>query len=199
MIMAGTGAGGFLGRWFVHINDRLVVRGIDNLHYHTRDNLASMWPGFKEEFSLTAPLLPFIILASSEATGLIRSFAYRSTNSFQSEQIEYGLGIKPECTIPETYRLPKDIRRMMDEQRTKQEPQQEGQRVYIGGEIHIHHLSQDGFQVYTLDRFEDYELDEKGYLREPSPCKENDMLKQTNVDEDVGKKTAARLIVGQVI
>jgi hypothetical protein len=45
----------------------------------------------------------------SEVTGLIHSFAYRSANNFQSEKIAYGLGIKPECTIPENYSLPQDI------------------------------------------------------------------------------------------
>jgi hypothetical protein len=65
MIIAGTGAGGFLGRWFVRINDGLIVRGIDNLDYHTPRDLASMWQRHKEEFpSQTVRQLRFIISAS---------------------------------------------------------------------------------------------------------------------------------------
>ena len=35
LIMAGVGTGGFLSRWFVFMNDSIIVRGIDNLDYHT--------------------------------------------------------------------------------------------------------------------------------------------------------------------
>jgi hypothetical protein len=34
-------------------------------------------------------------------------------------------------------------------------------KVYIGGEIQIHHLMEAGFNVFTLARFEDFENDEK--------------------------------------
>jgi hypothetical protein len=49
---------------------------------------------------------------------------------------------------------------MMDEQRTIQASKPKDQRVYVGGEIHIHHLSENGFSVCTLHRFEDYMRDE---------------------------------------
>jgi len=163
MIMAGTGAGGFLGRWFVHVNDRMIVQDIDNLDYHTPRSLASDWAEFKQGLSdpNSNPTTTVYHFGFSKQTKVIHSFAYRSTNKFQSERLEQNvLGVKPECTPPDDYRLPRDVRNMMEEQRTVQKSQPIDQRVYIGGEIQVHHLSKDGFHIYTLDRFEDYDSDE---------------------------------------
>lgn len=49
----------------------------------------------------------------------------------------------------------------MDDQRAIQALRSNDERVYIGGEIEIYHLSKDGFAIYTLDRFDDYGKDEK--------------------------------------
>lgn len=161
LIIAGTGAGGFLGRWFVRINDRILVRGIDHLNYHAPGSLASMWPAFNQEFGFADISTTVYHFGFSEETGSIHSFAYRSTNEFRSERLEpHGLRVKPECSVPDDYSLPRDIREMMDDQRAIQASQPKDKRVYIGGEIEIHRLSKDGFEVYTLDRFEDYARDE---------------------------------------
>jgi hypothetical protein len=161
MIVAGTGVGGFVGRWFVRINDGFVVRGIDHLDYHAPRNLTSMWQRHKKEFSISDSMTVTVYhLGFSEQDGLIHSFAYRSTNDFNSERLEpYGLRVKPECPVPDNYRLPDDIRTMMEAQRTVQASLPTEKRVYIGGEITIHHLSNNGFHAYTLDRFEDYGSD----------------------------------------
>ena len=157
LLIAGTGAGGFLGAWFVHINDGMVVRGIDHLNNHAPRSLSSMWPKYKQWVCLpenvTATVYHF---GFSEMTGLIHAFAYRSTADFRSDPVEYGIGRKPECPLPDNYSFPRDIRKMMDDQRVIQASQPREKRVFIGGEIEVHHLSKDGFRVYTLDRFEDY-------------------------------------------
>ena len=46
---------------------------------------------------------------------------------------------------------------MMREQRQIQANKPKEERLYIGGEIQIHHLDKNGFKVFTLDRFEDFE------------------------------------------
>jgi hypothetical protein len=163
MIIAGTGVGGFLGRWFIEINDRMVVGGVDHLDYHTPSNLAAMWQGYKQEFSFTDSMTTTVYhFGFSEVTGVIHSYAYRSANGFQSERLEqYGLRVKPECPAPENFQFPKDIRKMMGDQRAIQAAKPKEQRIYIGGDIQIHHLGHDGFYAYTLDRFEDYDRDEK--------------------------------------
>jgi len=52
----------------------------------------------------------------------------------------------------------------MNDQRRIQAIRPAHERLYIGGEIEVHHLTKDGFAFYTLYRFEDYDRDEKGYL-----------------------------------
>jgi hypothetical protein len=162
LLIAGVGVGGFLGRWFIQINDMMIVRGIDNLDYHTPRVLASIWQGHKEEISIPERIMTTVYhFGISETTGLVHSFAYRSANDFRSERLEpYGLRFKPECPVPDDYSLPQDLRKMMDDQRTIQASKPKDERIYIGGEIEVHHLSESGFQVYTLDRFEDYARDE---------------------------------------
>jgi hypothetical protein len=157
MMMAGTGAGGFLDRWFVQVN-RMVVAGIDNLNYHTPKSLADLWLKFKEENGsipdgLTTTVYHF---GFSETTDRIHAYAYRSENAFVSEPLKYCLGVKPECTVPDNFELPRDIRTMMDGQRAIQRSFPSKKRIYIGGEIQIHHLMRAGFNVYRLDRFDDF-------------------------------------------
>lgn len=162
LIIAGTGAGGFLGRWFTRISESLIVQGIDNLNYHTPGVLASLWQGYKQELSISDTITVTVYhFGFSEATGLIHLYAYRSAHSFNSERLEpYGLRVKPECPIPNDYSLPQDLPTLMEKQRTIQASKPKNERLYIGGEIEVHHLSKAGFQVCTFHRFEDYARDE---------------------------------------
>lgn len=162
MMMAGTGAGGFLDRWFLRVNTGMIVAGIDNLNQHTPKSLADLWLEFKREKtslpeSQTTTVYHFGF--SENADKVIHAYAYRSANNFASESIGYGVGAKPDCGVPENFEFPADIRGMMDEQRALQRTRPPGDRIYIGGEIQIHHLMQVGFNVYRLDRFDDFEAD----------------------------------------
>lgn len=163
MIMCGTGVGGFLGRWFIQVNDRMILSDIDNLDYHAPKGISALWSEHRKEF----PSIPDTVSTTvyhfgfSRQDGLIYSYAYRSTNNFKSEALPYGIGVKPECQVPEPYQFPMDIKKMMDEQRAVQATYPKEERVYVGGEIQIHHLNKSGFNVYTADQFEDYEANEK--------------------------------------
>ncbi len=162
MIMCGTGMGGFLGKWFIEVNDRMVVRDIDNLDYHTPQMLRSFWQSFAKEYSLSEGQTTTVYhFGFSEEDGSIHSYAYRSTNDFASESLPYGIGIKPECNSVENLEFPSGIKRLMDEQRAIQLSRPENERVHIGGKIQILHLAKNGFVVYTLDQFDDFEATEK--------------------------------------
>lgn len=116
----------------------MVVKGIDNLDYHTPKILAANWSRYKEEFSMPdSATVTVYHFGFSEEDGLIHSYAYRSTNNFRSESLGYGVGIKPECNLPENYMFPTDIKSMMDEQRRIQASRPESERVFIGGEIQV--------------------------------------------------------------
>src|SRR6185295_13932269 len=91
MMMAGTGAGGFLGRWFIEVNDRMIVKGIDNLDYHTPQALARIWSAYKQELSIPDSFTTTVYHSGfSEEEGVIHSYAYRSAYDFQSETLAYG-------------------------------------------------------------------------------------------------------------
>jgi hypothetical protein len=156
LIMAGVGTAGFLGRWFVFMNDSLIVRGVDNLNYHTPRALRMLWQRYKQELSIPDRITTTVYhFGFSEDTGLIHSYAYRSISDFTSERIEpYGLRFKPECQVPANYSLPQDFITIMDEQRAVEASKPKEERLYIGGEIELHYLSKDGFRVYTLHRFD---------------------------------------------
>ncbi len=162
MMMCGTGTGGFLGTWLIQVNDRMVVRDIDHLDYHTPRVLASLWHGYKEECSITDDVTTTVYhFGFSQMDGLIHSYAYRSTNGFSSEPLGYGTGVKPKCEVPEPFQLPDDIPKMMRQQREIQAACSKEERIYIGGEIQIFHLTEYGFNAYTLERFDDFDSDER--------------------------------------
>lgn len=157
LIMCGTGVGGFVGRWFIQVNDKIVVRDIDHLDSHTPNNLMAFWQRYKEEFSIPPNLSTTVYyFGFSQRNALIHSYAYRSKNDFKSEALEYGVGFRPECQVPKDSVFPIDIKKMMDDQRSIQVSLPKDQRLNIGGEILIHHLTKVGFSVYTLGQFEDF-------------------------------------------
>lgn len=163
MIIAGTGAGGFLDQWLVKVNGGIVSTGIDNLSKHTPSNLATIW-AVASTVAGQSPTTTVYHFGFSENTGLIHSYAYRSANGFKEERLPYGLGAKPDCTMPSIYDLPEDIKPMMDEQRAIQAIRPENERVYIGGEVQVYHLTKGGFQVFTHAKFEDFEADQATIL-----------------------------------
>jgi len=162
MIICGTGLGGFLGQWFVEINDRMVVLDIDNLDYHTPKMLRKIWQDEWGKYSNSKLTTTVYHFGFSLEEGIIHSYAYRSENNFKSEPLmEFGMRVKPRCNVPENYALPNDIKKMMEEQRSIQCECLEGDRIHIGGEIIINHLTKDGYNVYTAEKFDDFVTTEK--------------------------------------
>lgn len=158
MMVCGTGMGGFLGKWFIEVNDRMIVRDIDNLDYHTPRLLRSHWQNYTTEYPLAANMTTTVYhFGFSEDDGCIHSYVYRSINDFMSEPLSYGIGVKPECNLGDNLEFPKCIKNLMDEQRAIQLSHPMKERVYIGGKIQVFHLSKSGFAVYTLDQFDDFE------------------------------------------
>lgn len=161
MIMCGTGVSGFLGKWFVRVNDKMVVRGIDNLDHHTPNALSEIWHNLRDEYRFPQDISTTIYhFGFSEHDGLMHTYVYRAASDFTSEILGYGTGVKPPCKIPANPEFPKDIKRIMDEQRSLQKSLPENQRVYIGGRIQVHHLTRAGCIIYTEGQFEDFDLTE---------------------------------------
>ena len=163
--MAGTGAGGFCDRWFLQANGRMVVRCVEHLNYHTQRNLQSLWTDYKEEFDISDDLTTTVYHFGFSEEGGIRSFAYRSTNDFCPEEIPYGIAVKPRCEVPEDYQLPDVLLGLMLAQRNIQAEEPEEERVYIGGQIQVHHLTRAGITIHTQADFPDFDSDEEEIYR----------------------------------
>ncbi|MDT8068390.1 MAG: hypothetical protein ROO76_09530 [Terriglobia bacterium] len=163
LILAGVGAGGFLGRWFVQMSDRLIAHDIDNVDYHAPSCLRPLWQGYKHEFSIPDGFTTTVYhYGFSKLTGKIHAYAYRSASNFESERLTpYGLRYKPECEVPAEYNLPADLPKIMTAQRAAQAVKPKEERLYIGGEIQTFHLTKDGFGISTVYRFDDYEENER--------------------------------------
>jgi hypothetical protein len=161
MIIAGTGCGGFCDKWFLQINDKMIVKGIVNLDHHTPRNLTLLWSSHKEEFSIPDDVTTTVFhFGFSEEDQKICSYMYSTAYDFEPKMITYGLSGKPEFNCPEPYELPKDFKTIMESQRKLQLSETKKNRVYIGGEIQVIHLTKDGFSSYPLCKFDDYDSDE---------------------------------------
>lgn len=160
-IIAGTGIGGFSHEWAMHVNNKMAVRGIHNLDYHTPKMLLELWSQYSEKTSITDSFTTTVYqFGISEETQEIVSFAYRSTNEFVSEELGYGTFVKPECQIPNPNSLIDSIPSMMEEQREIQSRLPKNKRVYIGGEIYVLHLAINGCTSYKLFEFPDFRDEE---------------------------------------
>lgn len=148
-IIAGTGAGAFSGDWAMQVNNRMILEGIMNLDFHTPDALRARWAKYREEFevpdSMTTTVYHFGL---SEDDSSVVAFAYRSTSDFRSERLPRGFGIKPECPLPEGNNMLELIPSMMNLQREIQSTVPAAERIYIGGEAVVMHLTPSSFAIH---------------------------------------------------
>jgi hypothetical protein len=164
-IIAGTGMGMFSGDWAMQANNRMVLSGILNLDYHASAILRERWIKCRAEYSLPDGLTTTVYhFGLSEDDSSVCAFAYRSTNDFVSERLEYGFGLKPKCGLPEQGTLIENLPSMMEEQRKDQAGKSKSERLYIGGECIALHLTKEGCHAFTVFRFEDYLDDLKAIL-----------------------------------
>lgn len=155
-IIAGTGLGMFSGDWANQVNNRFIVEGLRNLDYHTPDGLRALWASTKERDEVPESITTTVYqIGISEDDEKVHAFAYRSTNNFQSEPLTHGTRAKPECTFPEG-NLITHLQSMMLEQRAIQESKAVDERIYIGGECVVMHLTKDVCTTKKWFRFDDY-------------------------------------------
>lgn len=159
----------FLDEWFGFVNSRMIIRGIESLNDCTSVNLASGWLKYKKQFSAAESLTTTVYhFGFSEISGDMQSYAFRSVDEFVVDPLPYGIAVKPECEVPPGYEFPTDFKALMQEQRRLQSLLPDGQRVYIGGEIIIHHLTKPGCYIHVQDKFDDYGSVEKSIFNRVS-------------------------------
>lgn len=169
-IIAGTGLGSFANNWANDVNNNMIVDGLRNLDYHTPKSLKERWVKQKEASDFPESLTTTIYqIGVSEDDGEIRAFAYRSNNDFSSEPLAHGTRYKPECTFPSDVSLLQALRPMMEEQRRIQECKPSNERIYIGGQCIVMHLTKCSCTIATLFDFDDYEHQLQAVFKSYSP------------------------------
>ncbi|MGP9635325.1 hypothetical protein ACT3R7_19985 [Halomonas sp. AOP43-A1-21] len=160
-IVFATGFAEIMEDWFVCINRRMRVDGVEHLNNFAPEELRRIWAKFQEEMGAHldgyhCQSTTVYLMGISEITGKIVVYAYRSSTGFASEKLPPGIGVKPECTVPEGQ---VDIFEMMKQQRHIQENSglPLSQQIHIGGEVQIYQLTAQGCEISTYARFDDYE------------------------------------------
>lgn len=154
IIIAGTGIKGFSDHLAFKVNKNGVFRGIEGMNHFLPAELRSQWAelqGLVGAIEVTTTVYAF---GFSEIDGAMVSFAYRSTNDFQSELLGYGTAVKPACAVPDG-NLIDHVESMMREQRASQGNTPLDNRIHIGGEGIAMHLTQACCTTWPLFRFED--------------------------------------------
>jgi hypothetical protein len=156
LIIAGTGIGGFSTAWLMHVNDRMLVRGIDHLDAHAPESLQQLWSDYSAQYSLSGDTTTTIYhFGFSEESGNMTAFAYRSTSGFASESLPHGTAVKPECSVLPQGNLFDSIAEMLEDQRRIQSAKPAEERVYTGGEAFAIHLTEAGCAITRLYEFPD--------------------------------------------
>ena len=157
MIVAGTGVAGVMGQWVQQMNDHMMLSGILNVAHHAPENLRKIWANIKTKNGLlegqSSTIYHLGISEENETFG----FMSRSNNDFLTEQMEHGWGVKPECELPkEETNLARGIQKMMAQQRKTQDAKPKSERIYIGGECMIWHLTRDKCVSFKAFEFPDH-------------------------------------------
>jgi len=152
--MFATGIGDLATQWFVKL-ERFLVRDIHHLDDFATPALQELGRQFKLNEQNTTTIYH---VGYSETEARYVGFAYRSTEKFRSERLEYGLRTKPGVTDAEVNAYPDDFIRIMHKQRDDDASLAETDRVFIGGEIQSLVLLQKTMTIQTIHRFSDYEV-----------------------------------------
>lgn len=155
-VITGTGIGQFIVDWFAEVQNRMLVRCVHHLDHFTPDALREL----SRDYPLDEASTTIYHFGLSSKEGRFCGFAYRSTNDFRSERLDYGIGIKPalEPGPINNIDFPDWFVEIMERQREEdlQRPAQD--RVGVGGEVHALQMQRDGLMtLLTCHTFDDYD------------------------------------------
>lgn len=151
--MFATGIGDLATQWFVKL-ERFLVRDIHHLDQFAIPALQELGRQFGLHETNTTTIYH---VGFSEQESRYVGFAYRSTDNFASERLEYGLRTKPGVAGTSVESFPEDFIRLMEQQRAEDETLPVQERVFIGGEIQALILHQKTMTIQTIHRFGHYE------------------------------------------
>jgi hypothetical protein len=150
--MCVTGLSNLALDWLTTLH-RFVARDIKQLDDFATPEIQKLWARYSSQVSTTSTVYHFGFSHEEER---YVGFAYRSTNDFQSERLNYAMGIKPPIANPAIASL-EDFVLTMRRQRESEEAKESGGRLYVGGEIQLVILENQGIRLETVYRFPDYD------------------------------------------
>jgi hypothetical protein len=153
-LICGTGIMNFIANWMAYVQTNIVAKDIEHLGIHTPDSIRILWKKFHFTEKQTSTIYYF---GYSKTGRRFKGYAFRSTNRFELEELQYSVGIKPPVPNMELKEIPVDIIRIMCCQKEQDDLLPLGQRLGIGGEIHFAVLTTSQLNMHVVHRFDDYD------------------------------------------
>lgn len=154
-IMCITGVDEFGTDWFRAIR-RLITRDL----HHADNFIVPMLRELGGQYSLGPDCTSTVYhLGYSQAEQQFVGYAYRSTNGFASERLQYGFSHKPGVPGAKLESYPDDIISLMEAQRRGEIAKPAEDRVHIGGDVLCYVLTDRSMTIQSVHRFEDYGFD----------------------------------------
>lgn len=158
MAMCGTGIQGFVADWFSQLVKGFVARDVSHLDQFIPISLRKMITqhNIDQENTVTAYHFGF-----SENDFCFKGYAYRSINNFDSEQLQYGIGVKPAPIDPSGIDAINSVGgfiQLIERLRLEQITIPVEERVFIGGEIHFLLMNPSENRLFRCHKFDDYEI-----------------------------------------
>lgn len=167
LLIAGTGLVNLINGWFEHVSSFPDLGDIDDINIFAPTSLAASVRAVGGLGKNTTTLYHF---GYSKSEARYVGYAYRSTNDFLSERLQYALGFKPQVHVEPSVNIefPSFLINIILEQQRQDRLLAIDKQVGIGGEIEFAILSNGYVKIETVHRFASYES-EKNYIK----CREN--------------------------
>lgn len=172
-IISGTGNFKAILYWVNFIREYTYANGIYQLDLIAQQALQEQMQGQKLDDTITATIYQFGL---SEIDNNFHSYAYRSTNNFISEPLEYGLGLKPQDAFDTKEKIndvfsnfdsssieatEQSLINIMLQQKAYDDELPSDERLGIGGRIQYLLLTREACISKAIFTFEDFEEDLK--------------------------------------
>ncbi|MDC7675140.1 hypothetical protein [Asticcacaulis machinosus] len=163
-LITGIGLAPLISDFFISAKEHIVARDIVHLAEYAPERLRGIWSDYEAKLHPDATSTIYTFGFDKEA-GRVRGFAYRSTSNFESEELGYGMALKPAPADASAFEGIADIQSFVEyclhQQRIERErPRME--RVGIGGELWLYTIAVDGGRpifgqqlICPFDHFED--------------------------------------------
>lgn len=164
-VICGTGNMGAIIDWFSFVEKNIVANGIYQLNLLTQQVICDFMNEHNGENSCT-----IYQFGLHEIDNKFYGYAYRSTNEFNSEEINKGIGVKPpDAFINKSGELDfNDINtnnssiddllyEIMLKQKIYDDTRNENDRLGIGGIVQVLYLTKDNIVIKNYKYFDDYE------------------------------------------